>query len=400
MRPWSTLSPRERDGLERSSSARRIWFLQLLRAVAVLGVVTDHLLLGAWRDGAIPAFVANVREPELADIQFSRVSDWLFTQGVNFGVMGVGIFLLVSGAVIPVTLDRHSPRQFLIMRVWRILPVWVVGIVIAGVWFLAYAAATDWPLPTYSFTAWWSNAGLVYDFLGQPAINPVSWTLLIYLKFYVLCALFAWANLLRNATAMVSLVVFLNAAAMAGERFVITGPVPVGMMERLAAILSLAAPMMCLTFAGVCVYNRLSGHWTLTKMLGNVSAMVVVMWASFEWAVPQLAYLQRSMAVGGVVFAAAYCLRDRLPHSRVMDWVANISYPIYAVHYVFGIGLMYTVYAAVPIRIVAQVAALLAVFLLAAALHRWVEVPTNTWGRRLAAPLKSRMPTRRQVPER
>lgn len=381
--------------MERSSSARRIWFLQLLRGVAVLGVVTDHLLLGAWRDGAIPAYVANVREPELGAIQFSRVSDWLFTQGVNVGVMGVGIFLLVSGVVIPVTLERNRPSQFLIQRIWRILPVWIVGIALAGLWFLAYAAATNRPLPQYGFTAWWSNAALVYDLLGQPAINPVSWTLLIYLKFYVLCALLAWAKLLRTATVVVSLVVVLNAAAMAGERFVITGPVPAGTTERLAAILSLSAPLLCLTFAGVCVYNRLAGHWGLSKMIGCLSAIAVVTWASFEWAVPKMAYLERSLALGAVVFAAAYCLRDRIPYARVMDWVANISYPIYAVHYILGIGLMYTVYAAVPVRIVAEVTALLVVFLLAATLHRWVEVPANRWGKRLTAPVKSAAPTPR-----
>ena len=324
----------------------------------------------------------------------------MFNQGLNVGLMGVGIFFLVSGVVIPVTLDRYSPSQFLVQRIWRILPVWVVGIVIAGLWFLGYAAATGWSLPQYSLTAWWANAGLIYDLLGEPAINPVSWTLLIYLKFYVLCALLASANLLRSATAVVGLAAVLNAAGMAAERFVITEPVPIGTVERFAAILSGSAPMLCLAFAGVCVYNRMAGHWTLAKMLGSLSAVVVIMWASLEWGVPQWAYVQRSFALGGVVFTASYYLRDRIPYVRVMDWVANISYPIYAVHYIFGIGLMYTVYAVVPVRIVAQAAALIAVFVLAATLHRWVEVPANTWGKRLAAPLKSAVPTRRQVPER
>src|SRR5207302_7393955 len=41
-----------------------------------------------------------------------------------------------------------------------------------------------------------------------------------------------------------------------------------------------------------------------------------------------------------VGFTAAYIFRDRLPHSRVLNWLADVSYPLYCIHGVVGYVLL------------------------------------------------------------
>jgi len=46
---------------------------------------------------------------------------------IDFGAFGVGLFFLISGYVIAISLDRYSRRGFLVGRCMRVLPTYAVG---------------------------------------------------------------------------------------------------------------------------------------------------------------------------------------------------------------------------------------------------------------------------------
>jgi peptidoglycan/LPS O-acetylase OafA/YrhL len=88
----------------KSETGRKIEFLEAVRGVASFIVVLQHLIAAEY-----PAFE-----------DFSR-------QWVDAGRVGVVAFFLVSGYVIPLSLQRQDTRTFLVRRLYRLFPLyWLV----------------------------------------------------------------------------------------------------------------------------------------------------------------------------------------------------------------------------------------------------------------------------------
>jgi peptidoglycan/LPS O-acetylase OafA/YrhL len=145
-------------------------WLDGLRAVAALLVVYAHLSRYLFRD---------VRAVS---------GEWL-----HAGPAGVMLFFLVSGYIIPASLERRgSLRSFWISRACRLVPLYLV--VIAAVLLLAVAgvARLDPALTAHPVTAAVAHATMLPFLLGVPPVTPVLWTLTFEMAFYLLVsALFA-----------------------------------------------------------------------------------------------------------------------------------------------------------------------------------------------------------------
>src|SRR5689334_5550269 len=145
--------------------ADRLAWLDALRAVAVLLVVYAHLSR---------VLFTGAREVS---------AGWL-----HAGTAGVMLFFLVSGYIIPASLERHgSLRTFWVSRLGRLLPLYLlVGVVSAGLLPLDPALTAD-PL-----TAIVAHLTLLPHLLGVPLVTPLFWTLTFEMAFYLLVsALFA-----------------------------------------------------------------------------------------------------------------------------------------------------------------------------------------------------------------
>jgi len=389
----------------------RVWFLHLLRAFAVLGVVYSHVVTGPWAMAEIHARYGNVPTPNLSTYSLKWGNplavpsaygplSWPYHHGVDTGAAGVGLFFLISGVLIPMALDRHRPAGFLVMRVFRIYPVWVASLAIAALWFIGHAMLTDFPPVTYDGTEWLVNAGLVTDWAPLKAvINPVGWTLLIEWKFYLLCAGLAAAGLLHRPRAILASGVVLAAAGVGGHRYLLAHPYSGEFLQTLASIARDSAPFLSVTLIGVCIYHRLLGRWSrpvCTLLVASLSLLMVVSfrYGTADWEAGWVRI--RSFAAAGVVFLIVYLCRNRIPYSRTLNWIADISYPMYAVHYILGVGVMFTVYSVLPIPLAAQVASVAVTLLVSTALHRWVERPANAFGKRLASGDDQRSPAREE----
>jgi peptidoglycan/LPS O-acetylase OafA/YrhL len=109
-------------------------------------------------------------------------------QWFNFGQYGVFVFFLVSGYIIPASLERKgSVRGFWISRGFRLYPLYALAILASGVaYLLGYGTmrgAQHEPLRSFS-----ADLLMLPNVLGGPNVPNVTWTLSYEMVFYLLLA--------------------------------------------------------------------------------------------------------------------------------------------------------------------------------------------------------------------
>jgi peptidoglycan/LPS O-acetylase OafA/YrhL len=82
-----------------------------------------------------------------------------------------------------------------------------------------------------------------------------------------------------------------------------------------------------------------------------------------------------------IVFAACYALRHKFKPSRLLDFLADISYPLYLVHSIIGYAIIrYATSRGLP-ALPAECLAFVVVVALAYLIHVVVEMPTANFGK-------------------
>jgi peptidoglycan/LPS O-acetylase OafA/YrhL len=150
----------------------RVEALDLLRLVAVLGVVLYHF--GFWGPGAngIPAI------------------PWL-TPVAKYGFLGVPAFFVISGFVIAYSAEGRTAVGFAIARFSRIYPTFVFCMT------LTFLAIRMWGPPHFeaSLSQWFANLFIAAPALGQPYMDAAYWSLVIEVVFYAWVAVLIAAGL-------------------------------------------------------------------------------------------------------------------------------------------------------------------------------------------------------------
>jgi peptidoglycan/LPS O-acetylase OafA/YrhL len=373
-------------------------WLDALRAVAALLVVYAHLshyLLRGARDVS---------------------AEWL-----HAGTAGVMLFFLVSGYIIPASLERHGDlRRFWINRAARLFPLYLV---------VAALCVLVLPLDPYPAahpgTAVVAHATMLTHLLGVPLITPVFWTLTFEMAFYlVVSALFALGRQRSGAGIAIALAVaavltaplspgvpippVLAAVLLAGGLAALTcgrrAMVAAGAVVLLgaAAVLLLAGQdrahvwdgllIPAVMFVGTAIHRAERGQ--IPRRRAAVAAAVVAAALLVNWLAELVAldgltprYVTRSvltlLVIGGS-FALGTALRHRrMP--RALTWIGLVSYSVYLVH-VPLIRLTGPILSGArgllePVAVVAFLAVLFGLSWLS---YRYVELPGQRLGRRLS----------------
>jgi len=392
-------------------AAHRMAWLDGLRAVAVLLVVYAHLSRYLFR---------GARE-------FS--SEWL-----HAGTAGVMLFFLVSGYIIPASLERHgSLRSFWVSRLCRLFPLYlavtalVLGLGAGGL------VPLDPYLTAHPTTAAIAHATMLPHLLGVPLVTPLFWTLTFEMAFYLLVsALFAvrrpraggllavvlagaavltapLAPRLLSATQALTVGVAAAltlglAAVTSGRRWAVTagGLLLGGIAVTLLVVNQDPAHVwdgllvIAVMFVGTTIYRAehgQTGWWQAGLTAVVVGAALLANWfaelASYGALTPQ--YRARAvltlLVFGGAFAIGMLTRRRRTP--RLLAWLGLVSYSIYLVHYVL-IQLLRPLLAYLGERLPAPaelpvVAAYLALLLgICWLTHRFVELPGQRLGRRWA----------------
>ena len=372
----------------------RIRFANQLRGLAALGVACSHLIGVYW---VFPAVVtaATASSPPLP--QALPGLFWLVGHPwFNLGPFGVGVFFLISGLVIPISLGTHSRLSFLGARLLRIFPTYVACLLLLVGVIALNAAGWGRPFP-YRIGDVVGNALLGYDLVGRPSIDLVNWTLSIELKFYVLVVLLApW---IRRGSVLALLGV--GVAVFACDRLIAAGVLGPADPAPSTPGYTASSHLLCLTFMlmGTAFNYHLRGlvrTRTLLAVLAALAGLFVLTWRTSVWAV-QFPVVTVNYAYALALFGGLYAVRRHIPANPVLDAMAAISFPFYVLHSILGFSVMRLLMTGAGWPYYPALAAAVLTILAAATLiHRAVERPTIRVGRHLAPrrPVSEASPTR------
>ncbi len=411
----------------RTSGTGRLNFLDVLRGVSAMSVVLYHL---------------GNHDPVKTEGFY-----WASHTVLNLGGFGVLAFFLISGFIIPASLERHgSLLEFWVGRVFRLGPLfWAISIAalvlgIVGAMPVRPNVYSNWP------GALLGNLTLLSRHLGSPFLIGPAWTLPYELCFYMLIT-WLFASRFRQAGAAVALLV---AGLTLGATDAIVGRAAVtpwvlhidgyhGNPLRVLALTLLLAgagavlargrtnaiyavvvsigvvpvllnrpdPLyqagiyLTVMFAGTVVHRIWAGQisarvgWTV--YVTAAAASIGTLWLHSEtWysADGQLGEspLTRSIAITAAfgTFAAILLVGDRVSWPRLLLWLGRISYSIYLSHWVVMLTVP-TLPASVPffrvLTVLTWIATTLAV---SATTYRFIEQPSIDLGRRIIKTLRAR----------
>ncbi|MFE6618957.1 acyltransferase family protein [Streptomyces sp. NPDC057740] len=232
-------------------SAARLGWLDALRGIAALVVVFDH---------SSYTFLADFRRELMPQFSTSR-----------YGIM---VFFLVSGYIVPASLERRGcVRTFWIGRLSRVYPLWaavVTALLAADL--LGLAQSRDFGQQSTVMVAV-AHATMLQELLGTPNLLLVLWTLSYEMAFYLLVVALFTVRLHRRSAAIALLLAVLAAvsvtAGVALPPSALSGLVGTGPLIAFASIAMAVA--LCCASATSPVLRVFGG------VSGGVSALVLVL---------------------------------------------------------------------------------------------------------------------------
>lgn len=267
-------------------SNQRIDVINALRAFAALFVAWGHFVAGQGK--------------------------WLSLSG-KYGYLGVHIFFVISGFVIPWSLYRASYTlrhygRFLVKRNIRLYPPYLASIAISIV-AANYIFAPLFHLPSVTVTARSLLLHFAYlnDIVGVPWVNVVYWTLAIEFQWYLLVGLMFPLLASRNKLARFTGIAGMMVAYFAiGNDRLIFHSIPIFLV-------------------GVFVFQYRVGIIAVREMLGFIAVMVLAMIGPIGW------------IVAGVSVTTAMLITFSKFHNRGLDRVGDVSYSLYLLHLPIGV---------------------------------------------------------------
>jgi peptidoglycan/LPS O-acetylase OafA/YrhL len=413
-----------------AGSGSRLAWLDVLRGLAALAVVFNHF--GYF----LPPAVKN------------PVYQW-----INPGDYGVFVFFLISGYIVPASLERKgSVRTFWVSRLFRLYPLYLLAVAIAVTLYMVHVGGLrgEGADPETSVL---SQMLMMSNVLAGENLPNVVWSLSYEMIFYLLLTALFMARVHRPsnryALAFGAVAVALGGVlpqayftnnlwsprviALIADLVVLTGlAVAVGLrgMPRmvgasLAAMVGLtlmafngtwlfpweALSILALMFTGTMLYRAEQGQYSWRRAIaiavavlgfaitagvwhhnpGNMSAHDNFIWER-TWFM--------SVFVAGVTFGIGLALR-RVTWPRILTWLGLISYSLYLLHPALievCRHLTWTAHHSFWVQVLLDALFLVILIAVCSATYLLVERPMQGVGRKLAKRLDARFgPDRFQV---
>ena len=341
------------------ATASRLAWLDALRGFAALCVVYDHG----------------------STLLLRHAHNFLY-QWFNFGQYGVFVFFLVSGYIVPASLERKgSVRAFWTSRAFRLYPMYAAAIVLAVVAYLTGHGPIGGAEhhPGASITGWLL---MMPNLLAGPNVPNVTWTLSYEMVFYLLlAALFSWRVHTRSGsyalafgTGAIALGGLLPMAALSrwslhyahgpfdlnlvADVLILGGIVlaitdkrwPARVGAGLAALTGLVLvtvnqgypypwsgyQILALMFTGTVVYRAERGQINRVAAAGIAAAVIALITIAGVWHGASRGHQWQvqwttSVLLAAATFAVGMMVRNRkVP--RTAAWLGVISYSVYLLH--------------------------------------------------------------------
>jgi peptidoglycan/LPS O-acetylase OafA/YrhL len=325
-------------------------------------------------------------QPMLSMYQFPVQLPPAWVPTIDWGAFGVGLFFLLSGFVISNSMQRYTPREFLINRILRIYPTYAVGFlfVVGILWLSGWLYRRGFPYSIGQVIV--HTVPGLRQAVGSIYIDPVIWTLEVEIKFYVVvyfAMLFGQRTLPATALAAAAgaIAIFLSLAGLVFSTSSLD-------LLRLLSDIQFVVFMLIGSIFFQYWTNEISAKALLIRT-GYVFALFASIWLlSGLNAATSVQSAGRIWSYGAAVLAFAAAMRFShwfKSDSTAADFFARISYPLYVVHLAPGYLIMVMLHGT-PLPPVVDIGiAFACVCLIASLLHFAVELPAQNLARRWKA---------------
>jgi peptidoglycan/LPS O-acetylase OafA/YrhL len=337
----------------------RIHGLDFLRGVASLAVCWAHLT----------SFI------------FATPDGWFFAavrRTVNYGWLGVEVFFVISGFVIPYSLHRAKYRvssypTFIAKRLVRLDPPYLVSIALILALAYAYAlfkgTAPQVDGEPVDAARVLLHLGYLNVAFGYEWLNPTFWTLAIEFQYYLLAGLVFPAFVARRAWVRRLAFACFGAAALLADRTLADGEAP------FSNFILRFVPLFLL---GVATFQRRA------RVVGRPEYAALLVLAACL-ALVSVGWLSTAAALAAVVGINFYERR-----TAVADFFGRISYSLYLLHWPVGyltlslLGLKLLHASSDAEKVFVVFAAFGCCLAASYALYAFVERPAQLWSARFS----------------
>ena len=364
--------------IDQQINVTKIIFANQLRGVAALLVMISHLGGVFILMSPVVSWVTSSPQQHVGRPAILYLTSWRW---LDFGPLGVGIFFLISGFVIPISLSSQSSGRFLIARSFRIFPTFWVALTVEWLAVLAQSHLYHRPM---SFTPpiYFENASLLDTALNNGYVDLVNWTLAIEVKFYILMAVMRrWIRCGRVMPLLGVGVFGLVVSIAENYGFINVSPV-----------LASEPTFIGFMLIGTLFYYRMTGMVSYRKTFWGGVLLVVLFVASWRLGPMRMLFpfVTADYFYAIIIFCLAYNARGLFRPMIYLDFFADISFPFYLIHSVIGFSIMTFIMQMLKMPYaVALPCGFAGGVLLAYLLHIAIECPSMMLGKAL-----SRMPVR------
>ena len=282
----------------------------------------------------------------------------------EYGWLGVEMFFVISGFVIPYALYKAQyelPQygRFLAKRIIRLDPPYIVDIclILALAYIVPLAPMFHGPPPNYTLAQLLGHLGYANTLIGKPWINPVFWSLGLEFQYYLLVGLIFPLLVSSNRLIRWALIVAL----------LLPGP----FIPRSSLIFA----WLPLFVAGILTFQKKVGLLSNRVFAAGLAVVFSIVWFEGRLGIAALGFPAAIVMLLTVLAIAFLTLR-----SSRLTWLGGISYSLYLVHCPIGgkvvnLGARHAhgLYSEITVLIFAATASILAAYLL----YRAVELPSQ-----------------------
>ena len=337
-----------------------IYVLDDLRGIAILAVIVYHY------------FFVYYRKMEIENIFLENIK--LFNDYLNLGAFGVSLFFLVSGFVIPMSLQGLNKKKvvsnFFIRRFFRLYPTYWFAIIFISIIILLFKDNN-----AYTVKQIFINFTMFQDIFRVDSIDGVFWTLMIELKFYLLTAFLFYFSLLKNINFIIISFLILSIITLLElntNNSIINAILNRNHLWSYLMLMYLGTSFYFYTKKDISKYNLIS-----LILIVSTYFMLNHYFLSDTGFGNKFGY---SLATVLAIISFTILLNYKKNISKVTTFFGNISYSLYLLHQVLGYFFISILLDSNIYMPFAQIIDFIVITLITVGVNKYIEIPSNKIG--------------------
>lgn len=354
--------------------------LNALRGMSALFVIFYHFFVFFFAHQSFSAGLLQIEPVNLPEPFYLQI---LGDFPLNIGHLGVASFFLISGFLIQPSLERYpSLKSYQAHKIFRLWPSYALCFSMGLLFVMAFCAFRGSSFP-YSPGHIFAYFFWVRDIFHYPFIDGAVWSLEIQVKFYLFAGI-VWCFWKKDFLEKICLSTVLMSVFVYGLYSLLNGEDLEWFYLVTLARKNLQYFMLILL--GTCTYAYYKKQISRQKAL-ILCGILIACFVSPLFKSPDLAklvsYLSGFFVFSYFILFHTQAIKSKGVFSKFINWVSNISYPLYIGHVLPGYTIMYfmidygfSVYLGIFI-------ALAYVFFMAEVVHKKIEICFMNRGKKI-----------------